>query len=228
MPFGLRRGGGTKTEDVPPACLPQAMEAAVSARPQIELIVGLGNPGAAYAGTRHNVGFWVINRLSKRLGIPVEKHNRTASVGEGTFCGHRLVLAKPRTFMNDSGNAIRELLRKYKLPAGGMLLIYDELDLPLGRVRVRETGGSGGQKGMKSILAAAGTQEFPRIRIGIGRPVVGDQPSWDPEHVANWVLGNPPAEQRRLLEAAADTAADAAVCCLEEGMQAAMNRFNRG
>ncbi|HLZ70212.1 MAG TPA: aminoacyl-tRNA hydrolase [Dehalococcoidia bacterium] len=225
MPFGLRRGG--KTEETLLNGLPEPAGEAASARPPIELIVGLGNPGAAYAGNRHNVGFWVINRLSKRLGIPVEKHNRTASVGEGAFEGRRLVLAKPRTFMNDSGNAIRELLRKYKLPAGRMLLIYDELDLPVARVRVRETGGSGGQKGMKSILAAAGTQDFPRIRIGIGRPVVGDKPSWDPEHVAGWVLGNAPAEQRRLLEAAADTAADAAICCLKEGVQAAMNRFNR-
>lgn len=226
MPFGLRRGGD-KTEELL-AGLSAPSDGAAPARPAIELIVGLGNPGAAYSGNRHNVGFWVISRLSKRLGIPVEKHNRTASVGEGTFDGHRLVLAKPRTFMNESGNAIRELLRKYKLAAGRMLLIYDELDLPVGRVRVRENGGSGGQKGMKSILAAAGTQEFPRIRIGIGRPVVGDKPSWDPEHVADWVLSNPPAEQRRLLEAAADTAADAALCCLEEGVQAAMNRFNGG
>jgi len=226
MPFGLRRGAA-KTEELL-AGLSAPSDGAVPARPAIELIVGLGNPGAAYAGNRHNVGFWVINRLSKRLGIPVEKHNRTASVGEGAYAGQRLVLAKPRTFMNESGNAIRELLRKYKLPAEQMLLIYDELDLPVGRVRVRESGGSGGQKGMKSILAAAGTQEFPRIRIGIGRPVVGDKPSWDPEHVADWVLGNPPAEQRRLLEAAADTAADAAICCLEEGVTAAMNRFNGG
>ncbi len=226
MPFGLRRGGG-KTEAPVLASLPDSPGEGFAARPPIELIVGLGNPGAAYAGNRHNVGFWVINRLARRLGIPAEKHNRTASVGEGAFEGRRLVLAKPRTYMNDSGNAIRELLRKYKLPAGQMLLVYDELDLPVGRVRVRENGGSGGQKGMKSILAAAGTQEFPRIRIGIGRPVVGDKPSWDPEHVASWVLGNPPAEQRRLLEAAADIAADAAICCLEEGVQAAMNRFNR-
>ena len=226
MPFGLRRGAA-KTEELL-AGLAQPSDGAAPARPAIELVVGLGNPGAAYAGNRHNVGFWVINRLAKRLGIPVEQHNRTASVGEGTYAGHRLVLAKPRTFMNESGNAIRELLRKYKLPAGQMLLIYDELDLPVGRVRVRESGGSGGQKGMKSILAAAGTQEFPRIRIGIGRPIVGDKPSWDPEHVADWVLGNPPAEQRKLLEAAADTAAAAAICCLEEGVTAAMNRFNGG
>lgn len=226
MPFGLRRGAAKTEELLAGLSAPSTGE--VLARPAIELIVGLGNPGAAYSGNRHNVGFWVINRLSKRLGIPVEKHNRTASVGEGAFAGQRLVLAKPRTYMNDSGKAIGELLRKYKLPAGRMLLVYDELDLPVGRVRLRENGGSGGQKGMKSILAAAGTQEFPRIRIGIGRPVVGDKPSWDPEHVADWVLGNPPAEQRKLLEAAADTAADAAICCLEAGVTAAMNRFNGG
>jgi len=197
-----------------------------SSAPAIQLVVGLGNPGAEYAGNRHNVGFWTVNRLSRRIGIAVEKHTRLASTGEGDFEGRRLILAKPRTFMNSSGDAVRELLRRYKLAPQQMLLVWDDLDLPTGRVRVRESGGSGGQKGMRSIAAAAGTQAFPRIRIGIGRPVVGDKPSWDPEVVAGWVLGNPPAEQKRLLEEAASVAADAAFCCLSEGVLVAMNRFN--
>lgn len=194
----------------------------------IELIIGLGNPGSAYAGNRHNVGFRTVNLLSRRLGIDVGKHSRLASLGEGHYNGERLVLAKPRTFMNDSGNAVGELLRRYKLKPEQMLLIYDDLDLPVGRVRVRAGGGTGGQKGMKSIVAAAGSQEFPRIRIGIGRPVVGDQPTWDPEHISRWVLGDPPSEQRRLLDDAVERAADAAIACLDQGVEVAMNQFNRG
>jgi PTH1 family peptidyl-tRNA hydrolase len=214
-----------------PSADERASTAQGQATPVIELIVGLGNPGAAYAGNRHNVGYWTVNRLSKRLGIEVERHTKVASVGEGLFAAngqsHRLVLAKPRTYMNESGHAIRELLRRYRLDPQQMLLIYDDLDLPAARVRVRERGGSGGQKGMKSILDAAGTQDFPRIRIGIGRPLYNGEPSWDPEVVSRWVLGNPPPEQRAQLEAAADRAADAAVCCLENGIVESMNRFNR-
>ncbi len=200
---------------------------ATTAMAPIELIVGLGNPGPAFSGNRHNVGFRVVNRLSRELGIDVSKHSKLASIGEGQFEGSRLVLAKPRTFMNLSGLAIGELLRRYRLPAGRMLLIYDELDLPAGRVRVRESGGSGGQKGMKSIVAAAGTTDFPRIRIGIGRPIVGDAPSWEPEVIAGWVLGDPPPEQRKILDEAVQTASEAAIACLRDGVTAAMNQFNR-
>ena len=196
--------------------------------PPIELIVGLGNPGAAYAGTRHNVGFRVINRLGRELGIDVSKHTRVASTGEGQFEGRRLVLAKPRTFMNESGKAVNELLRRYKLAPQQMVLIFDDLDLPVGRVRVRESGGTGGNKGMRSIVGAAGTQEFPRIRIGIGRPLVGDNPTWEPEAIAAWVLSDPSPDQRRLLDEAVTVAAEAAVGCLRDGVEAAMNRFNRG
>lgn len=204
-------------------------ETAVAARPGgIELIVGLGNPGSQYAGNRHNVGFRTINRLGRELGIDVGKHSRTASTGEGQFEGRRLALAKPRTFMNESGRAIGELLRRYKLPPQQMLLIYDDLDLPVGRVRVRQSGGSGGQKGMRSIVDAAGTQEFPRIRIGIGRPVIGDEPTWDPEAIAGWVLSDPPSDQKRLLDEAVTVAADAALTCLREGVEIAMNRYNHG
>lgn len=214
-----------------PSAEAEAPRPAGAVAPAIELIVGLGNPGATYAGNRHNVGYWTVNRLARRLGIEVDRHTKVASVGEGQFAangsGRRLVLAKPRTYMNESGHAIRELLRRYRLGPRQMLLVYDDLDLPCARVRVRERGGSGGQKGMKSIVDAAGTQDFPRIRIGIGRPLFNGEPSWDPEVISRWVLGNPPPEQRSQLERAADRAADAAICCLENGVVEAMNRFNR-
>jgi PTH1 family peptidyl-tRNA hydrolase len=225
MAWNLRRPGtptGTAIKDAEDGATPN------QAGPlPIVLIIGLGNPGPAYAGTRHNVGFWVVNRLAKRLNVDIGKHSKLASIGEGEYQGRPIVLAKPRTFMNDSGNAIRELLRRYKLSPEQMLLIGDDLDLPVGRVRLRQSGGHGGQKGMRSVVAQAGTQDFPRLRIGIGRPVVGDRPTWDPEHISSWVLGNPPSEQKKALEAAADLAVDAVLCSLDEGVEVAMNRFNR-
>lgn len=228
MPWTLKREREPSIAD-PTLQNPIADGGVDSARPaRIELIVGLGNPGSAFAGNRHNVGFRTINRLSRELGIDVGKHTKTASIGEGQFESSRLILAKPRTFMNLSGVAIGELLRRFKLPASQMLLIYDELDLPAGRVRIRESGGHGGQKGMKSIVAAAGTSDFPRIRIGIGRPIVGDKPSWEPEVIAGWVLGDPPTDQRRILDDAVTIAAEAALVCLRDGVTAAMNRFNKG
>lgn len=195
--------------------------------PPIELVVGLGNPGGEYAGNRHNVGFWVVNRLGRRIGIEPRSHSRLASVGEGEYDGRRLVLAKPRTFMNRSGEAVRELLRRYKLSPSQALIIYDELDLPVGRVRVRASGSHGGARGMKSVVEQLGTRDIPRIRIGIGRPVVNGEPSWDPEAVAEYVLSDPPPSERAKLDDAVARAADAVLCILGEGIEEAMNRFNR-
>lgn len=193
----------------------------------IELIVGLGNPGGDYAGNRHNVGFWVINRLGRRLGIEPTQHSRLASTGEGHYNGRRLVLAKPRTFVNLSGDAVRELLRRYRLEPSQALIVYDELDLPLGRVRLRERGGHGGQNGLKSIVARLGTTDFPRVRIGIGRPLVGGTPSRDPDVIAGYVLSDPPPDERARLDAAVERVIEALICTLDEGIEAAMNRFNR-
>jgi peptidyl-tRNA hydrolase, PTH1 family len=198
----------------------------VSTKP-IELIVGLGNPGGEYSGNRHNVGFWTVNRLGRKIGIEVKKHSGLVSTGEGEYGGHRLVLAKPRTFMNNSGNAVRELLRRYKLDPSQALIIYDELDLPVARVRIRARGGHGGQKGIRNVLESMGSTDVPRIRIGIGRPVVDGKPSWEPEHVADWVLSDPPPEDREKLDAAVQKAIDAIICILDEGIETAMNRYNR-
>ena len=205
----------------------QPPKVAGRAMPAIELIVGLGNPGAQYAGNRHNVGAWTVNRLSRRLEIAIERHTKVVSVGEGQFDGRELVLAKPRTFMNESGRAVTELLRRYRLKPAQMLVICDDLDSPVARVRLRPNGGAGGQNGMKSIIGAIGN-DFPRLRIGIGRPSRGGQPSWDPEDVANWVLTDAPPSQKRLLEEAADYAAEAALAVLVDGVETAMNRFNGG
>lgn len=198
------------------------------ARPKpVELIVGLGNPGSDYAGNRHNVGFWVVNRLGRRLGIDVNRHSGVVSTGEGQHGGHRLVLAKPRTFMNHSGDAVRELLRRYKLVPSQAVIVYDELDLPLGRVRIRARGSHGGHNGLRSIVSQTGSQDFARIRIGIGRPVIDGKPSSDPEVIAGHVLADPTVEERKVLDAAVERTQEALICLLDDGVEAAMNRFNR-
>ncbi len=193
----------------------------------IRLIVGLGNPGREYTHSRHNVGFWCLNRLGRREGIAFSRRGRLATVGEGHLAGRPVILAKPRTFVNLSGRAVAHLLRRHRLSPQQLLVVYDDLDLPMGRVRLRPSGTHGGHRGMRSIVEAVGSQDFPRIRIGIGRPKVAGEPTWEPDAVAAYVLAPMTAEERRILDDAAATAADAILCLLEEGVEAAMNRFNR-
>lgn len=192
------------------------------------LIVGLGNPGSEYAGNRHNLGFWVVNRLARRHGLEFSTRTGTYFLAEGEISGRRVALAKPRTFVNGSGEAVNALIRRLRLDGPqDLLLVYDELDLPVGRVRIRPRGGHGGQKGLKSVVDAIGTDNFPRVRVGVGRPVVGGKPSWDPEDVANWLLSDPPPDQRTVLDEAAARAVEAIEVILAEGLEAAMGRFNR-
>jgi len=134
------------------------------------IIAGLGNPGREYRETRHNVGFFMIDQLSNTLQIPLNKIRNKAIVGEGTNQERRIILAKPQTFMNLSGSAIAQLMRFYKVPFERLLVIHDDLDLPVGKIRIRPGGGSAGQKGMASVISQLGSDEFPRLRIGIGRP----------------------------------------------------------
>lgn len=193
---------------------------------RIRLVVGLGNPGSEYAANRHNVGHWVINRLARRHGMKFE-HSGQASLVTGTIAGRKVALAKPRTFVNESGKAVWNLVKRLKLDdAKEVLLVYDELDLPLGQVRIRSSGSAGGHNGIRSIVDALGSDQFPRIRIGIGRPVVRGKPSWDSEHVANYVLSDPPPEDRAILDDEVERAMDAIELALAEGIEAAMQRFN--
>jgi len=193
----------------------------------VRLIVGLGNPGREYTHSRHNVGFWCLNRLARRHGIAFASRGRLAAVGEGRLTGQPVILAKPRTFVNLSGRAVSHLLQRYHLSPQQLLVVCDDLDLPLGRVRLRPSGSHGGHRGMRSIIEAIGSQDFPRIRIGIGRPEVAGEPTWEPEAVVDYVLGPMTAEERRILDEAVATAGEAILCLLAEGVEAAMNRFNR-
>jgi PTH1 family peptidyl-tRNA hydrolase len=192
----------------------------------IRLVVGLGNPGSEYAGNRHNVGLWTINRLARRHGIELKSAGR-AALGEGRIGARRIALAKPRAYVNESGPVVWNLIKRLKLDdARELLVVHDELDLPVGKVRLRARGGSGGYKGLKSIIDATGSDQFARLRIGIGRPVVDGKPSWEPEHVASYVLSDPPPDQRALLDEAVERAMDAIELAITGNVEAAMQRYN--
>jgi PTH1 family peptidyl-tRNA hydrolase len=184
----------------------------------MKLIVGLGNPGKAYANNRHNVGFRCLDYLAKAHHIPLAMRKGKAKVGVGEVAEKKVVLAKPRTFMNASGQAVSLLVRHFSLPLEDLLVIHDDLDLPLGKLRIRPHGGSAGHKGVDSIISSLGSQDFPRIRIGIGRPNDGDEVAY--------VLSDFTAAERGAVEEVVVRVADAIYCILTEGIEAAMNRYN--
>ncbi len=183
------------------------------------LIVGLGNPGEDYADHRHNVGFMCVDVLAGRHGLAFRRSRHRALVAEGAIGGRQVALAKPLTFMNASGQAVASLMRWYRLPLSQLLVIYDDLDLPLGRLRLRPSGSSGGHRGLQSIIEHLGSSDFPRLRIGIGR-----DPTMDP---AKYVLSPFQPEEMPLVRKVLETAADALEAMLAEGLERAMNRFNR-
>ena len=189
------------------------------------LIVGLGNPGKQYAATRHNVGAWCVELLARRHGGKFRRQQQVEAATV-TIGGRTVNLARPRSFMNVSGPPVAAELRRLHLPPARLLVVYDELDLPAGQLRIRFSGGHGGHNGMRSVIGALGSNDFARIRLGIGRPYDGETPVYDPERVAAWVLSPPPAAGRRMLEELVAQAADAIELAVTEGVEQAMNRFN--
>lgn len=183
------------------------------------LIVGLGNPGREYQQNRHNVGFMVIDRLAQRLGAGFSRLEQKALITKTDHQGRRLILAKPQTYMNLSGKAVGALLRYYKVPLENLMVAYDDVDIPFGTLRLRYAGGAGGQKGMKSIIQQLGTQDFPRLRVGIDRP---------PGRMAaaDYVLQDFSKDEVEMLPQITDEAADAILLFVREGLDAAMNQFN--
>ncbi|TMG07767.1 MAG: aminoacyl-tRNA hydrolase [Chloroflexi bacterium] len=190
------------------------------------LIVGLGNPGPAYSHNRHNVGYWTVNRLARLHGIPL-KARRLATVGEGRIGDREVTLVKPRTFVNDSGHAVAAARKHTRVGPENVLVVYDELDLPAGRLRIKAKGGTAGHKGIKSVAGALASTDFPRVRVGIGRPHVDGEPVWDPDVVAVWVLSDPTPQETKTLQNAVERAAKAVELVLGEGVEAAMNRYNK-
>jgi PTH1 family peptidyl-tRNA hydrolase len=184
------------------------------------LVVGLGNPGPEYEATRHNLGFKVIEELAGRLGLTSFKDKFHSFIAEAPFHNYRVLLAQPQTFMNNSGPAVRGMLDWYKLQPKNLILIYDDLDLEVGQLRLREKGNAGGHHGVESVIASVGTTEFTRVRIGIGREnLTGD--------AADYVLKKIPPEQRELLAEAVVRAADAVEEIVKSGLAVAMNQFNK-
>ena len=186
------------------------------------LIAGLGNPGRLYLHNRHNAGFHVVELLAKRQHLTFEHRKAKALIARGRIGQADVVLAKPQTFMNLVGTSVAPLLRSLHLTSADLLVVYDDLDLPVGMIRLRPSGSAGGHHGMESIIAQVGSREFPRLRIGIGRP--GDR---SPDEVVDYVLGSFSTTERAAMAEVYVRAADAIECVLREGLSAAMNRYNQ-
>lgn len=186
------------------------------AEPDLFLVVGLGNPGTRYEGTRHNVGFMALDALAEELGVRTDRLQANAAVGRGRLHGAKLLLAKPLTFMNVSGEAVGKLARYYGVAPDRVLVLHDDLDTPLGGVRLRAKGGHGGQNGMRSIIQHLGTQEFPRVKIGISRPPEGMP-------VATYVLQNFSTEEQEAAAAAVAAAKEAAKAAVVLGVDKAVS-----
>ena len=183
------------------------------------LIVGLGNPGAKYEKTRHNMGFQTVDLLADKAGVKLNKVKFKAAYNVINFGGCKCLVMKPQTYMNLSGEAVREAAQFYKIPAERVLVIYDDVSLPVGKLRVRPNGSAGGHNGIKNIIAHLGTQEFPRVKIGVAAP--GEEGD-----MVDWVIGVPSQAERKILAESFEKAIEAAECIISDGCQKAMNRFN--
>lgn len=185
------------------------------------LIVGLGNPGIAYRSSRHNAGFRALDALAEELHIRVNRRARRALCGEGFYRGEKLVLCKPQTYMNLSGEAVAGLVSYYKLPPERLVVLYDDIDLPVGTLRIRASGSAGTHNGMRSIIACLrGEEGFPRVRIGVGRQQLG-------RDLAGHVLGKPSKEEQKLLDEAYRDAADAVKMIVSGELSEAQARYNK-
>jgi len=184
------------------------------------LLVCLGNPGREYENTRHNIGFMAADELERRTGAKINRLRWRALSGEVQVGGQRVLALKPQTYMNLSGEAVKLAGGFYKIPPDHVLVISDDVSLPLGKLRVRAGGSAGGHNGLKNIIAHLGTDQFPRIRVGVGAPQ-------NPEHdMVNWVIGKFPPSELKTVSEAVGRAVDAALCLIEHGVQESQNRFN--
>lgn len=184
------------------------------------MIVGLGNPGRQYDKTRHNVGFRTLDLLAEDLGVKIDKAKYKALIGTATVDGEKILLLEPQTFMNNSGQAVLWASQYYKLPVERIIVISDDISLPVGRIRVRAEGSAGGHNGLKSIIADLGSQAFPRVRIGVGEK---PHPDYD---LADWVLSNFSAQEEKALAPAIENAAGAVRELIRSGVQSAAAKYN--
>lgn len=183
------------------------------------LIVGLGNPEEEYASTRHNMGFKTINKLAKQYDIEINKNKFKGIIGTGTIEDKKVILLKPQTYMNSSGESIQEVMHFYKLQAKDLIIIYDDIDIEPGFIKIRKKGGPGTHNGMKSVVQNINTEEFARVRVGIGTPT-------DKSDLISYVIGYVPEKEMEILDESTSKAKDAVVEILKNGIDNAMNKFN--
>ena len=186
----------------------------------MKMIVGLGNPGRQYAGTKHNMGFMVVDGLAQRMGLTLNKLEFDAATATTRVHDEKVFLVKPQTYMNASGRAVRQLMMYYQIRLDEILVVHDDMDLTLGKLRLRQRGSAGGHNGIKNIIAHLGTQEFPRIKIGTGAPAGGGA------EMIDWVIGVPSQAERKILVESFENAVKAAEDIIENGCQKAMNDYN--
>jgi PTH1 family peptidyl-tRNA hydrolase len=191
----------------------------------MKVIVGLGNPGRTYAHNRHNAGFRCLNYFARLRSIRLDHRKCGARVGVGKLGGEELLLAKPGTFMNLSGRSVACLVHKQHIPLSNLLIIYDDLDLPLGKIRLRQSGSSGGHKGMNSVIFALNSEAFPRVRVGIGRPLVEEQFTSE-DAIISYVLSDFSPQEETIIKPVIARVAEAIDCFLTQGIEATMSKFN--
>jgi PTH1 family peptidyl-tRNA hydrolase len=193
----------------------------------MKLIAGLGNPGFLYARNRHNIGFMCISHLAKMQGIRFDRSQGHARIGIGNIAGNRVVLARPQTYMNSSGESVGQLVKRFNINLSDLIVIHDDLDLPLGKIRIRQGGSSGGHKGIDSIIAHLYNHEFYRVRVGIGRPDIAEGSAEDKEAaIIAYVLSDFTDEEIKIITGVIPEVSEAILCLLREGLTAAMNKYN--
>lgn len=190
----------------------------------MKMIVGLGNPGKEYSTNRHNIGFLCLNYFARKQHIALDKKQGKARTGTGVVAGIEMLLAKPQTYMNLSGQSVSLLMQKYHVLLEDLIVIHDDLDLPLGKIRIRKGSSAGGHNGIKSIIAYLGTQEFTRIRVGISRPALEDEDA--DQSIVDYVLGDFRSVDKPVIDDTIQRVGQAVMCLMTEGLTIAMNKFN--
>lgn len=222
----MRNTFGTRVKKQRPPLLSRERWLGPNIKPK-KLIIGLGNPGEDYASSLHNVGFMCVNYFARKNSIRFKKKQAEARTGSGKVGGIEVMVARPHTYMNRSGEAVGRLVRKYKIALDDLLVVYDDMDLPLGKIRIRPEGSSGGHKGMESIIQELGSQNFPRLRVGIGRPIATEgMPEDRNADVVTYLLSQFPPEVKKAINQILPKVNEAICCIVTEGVTAAMNRFN--
>ena len=192
----------------------------------MRLIVGLGNPGRCYQDSRHNIGFICLNHLACKQAIRFDRKQGKARIGSGEVAGETVILAKPQTYMNLSGESVSRLVSKFGVTLDNLLVIHDDLDLPLGKIRIRQGGSSGGHKGVESIIANLGSEDFPRLRIGIGRPGTDSLNQCGEDEIISYVLSGFAPQEKEVVSRTIPLVSDALLSLISEGIDTAMNKYN--